>query len=57
MRLGTAGLFADKKRCGLCEEDRCVLCDREEAEDVLHILVLCDEFQWERQAIEGDRRH
>ena len=28
MRSGTAGLFADKKRCGLCEEDRCVLCDR-----------------------------
>jgi len=51
MRLGTAGLFADKKRCGLCEEDRCVLCDREEAEDVLHILVLCDEFQWERQKL------
>ena len=23
-------------RCGLCEEDRCVLCDREEVEDVLH---------------------
>ena len=49
MRSGTAGLFADKKRCGLCEEDRCVLCDREEVEDVLHFLVLCDEFEWERQ--------
>ena len=36
MRSGTAGLFADKKRCGLCEEDRCVPCDREEVEDVLH---------------------
>ena len=45
MRLGTPGLFADKKRCGLCEEDRCVPCDREEAEEVLHILVLCDEFK------------
>ena len=28
MRSGTAGLFADKKRCGLCEDDRCVMCDR-----------------------------
>ena len=51
MRSGTAGLFADKKRCGLCEEDRCVLCDREEVEDVLHFLVLCDEFEWERQRL------
>ena len=40
MRSGTAGLFADKKRCGLCEVDRCVLCDREEVEDVLHFLVM-----------------
>ena len=24
MRSGTTGLFADKKRCGLCGDDRCV---------------------------------
>ena len=51
MRSGTAGLFADKKRCGLCGEDRCVLCDRDEVEDVLCFLVLCDEFEWERQKL------
>ena len=33
---GTAGLFADKKRCGLCGDDICVMCDREEVENVLH---------------------
>ena len=51
MRTGSAGLFADKKRCRLCEEDKCVLCDSEEVEDVLHFLVLCEEFQWERQEL------
>ena len=53
----SAGLFADKKRCMLCEEDKCVLCDSEEVEDVLHILVLCEEFQWERQELLSGRRH
>ena len=28
-----------------------MLCDREEVEDVLHFLVLCDEFEWERQKL------
>ena len=51
MRSGKTGLFADKKRCGLCGEDRCVLCGREEVEDVLHFLVLCDEFEWGRQKL------
>ena len=44
VRSGTAGFFADNKRCGLCVEDRCVLCDRDEVEDVLHFLALSDEF-------------
>ena len=40
MKSGTADLFADKKRCGFCEENRCVLYNREEVEDVLHFLVV-----------------
>ena len=31
--------------------DRCVMCDREEVENVLHFLVLCEEFEWERQEL------
>ena len=34
MRTGSAGLFEDKKRCRMCTEDRCVLCDSGEVEDV-----------------------
>ena len=51
MKSGTAGLFADKKRCGLCGDDRCVMCYREGVENVLHSLVLCEEFEWERQEL------
>jgi len=59
MRTGAAGLFADKKRCRFCEKDKCVLCDSGEVEDVVHILVLCEEFQWPGEAgiIKKDRRH
>ena len=35
MRTNTAGLMADKKRCGLCEEGRCLLCDGTAEENVL----------------------
>ena len=27
------------------------MCDREEVENVLHFLVLCEEFEWERQEL------
>jgi len=55
----SAGLFADKKRCRFCEKDKCVLCDSGEVEDVVHFLVLCEEFQWPGEAgiIKKDRRH
>ena len=36
----------------LCEEDKRVLCDIDVVEDVLHFLVLWEEFQWERQVTE-----
>ena len=38
-------------------ENVCYVIGREE--EVLHFLVLCDEFEWERQKlyIEEDRRH
>ena len=28
LRTGTAGLLVDKKRCGMCKDSRCVMCDR-----------------------------
>ena len=51
LRTGSAGLFEDKKRCRMCTEDRCVLCDSGEVEDVKHFLVRCEEFRWERQRL------
>ncbi len=51
MRTGSAGLFQDKKRCKMIEDDRCILCDRDETEDVEHFMVKCDEFRWERQKL------
>ena len=51
LRTGSAGLFEDKKRCRMCTDDRCVLCDSGEVEDVKHFLVRCEEFSWERQRL------
>ena len=48
LRTGSAGLLEDKKRCGMCTDDRCVLRDSGEVEDVKHFLVRCEEFSWER---------
>jgi len=48
LRTGSAGLLEDKKRCKMCTDDRCVLCDSGEVEDVKHFLVRCEEFSWER---------
>ena len=39
LRTGSAGLFEDKKRCRMCTDDRCVLCDSGEVEDFKHFLV------------------
>ena len=39
LRSGSAGLFEDKKRCGMVEEDRCVLCNGGKVEDVKHFVV------------------
>ena len=38
LRTGSAGLFEDKKRCRMCTEDRCVLCDSGEVEDMHQTL-------------------
>ena len=34
LKSGSAGLFEDKKRCRMVEEDRCVLCNEGKVEDV-----------------------
>ena len=44
LRSGSAGLFEDKKRCGMVEEDRCVLCNGGNVEDVKHFVLECEEF-------------
>ena len=41
----------DKKRCGMCEDMRCVLCDGGQVEDLGHFLVECEEFQMGRRAM------
>ena len=51
LQTGSAGLFEDKQRCGMAEEERCVLCGSGEIEDVEHFLARCDEFQWERERL------
>ncbi len=48
LRTVSAGLLTDKKRCRLCEDGRCVLCDREEEEDVCHFVLKCEEFAMDR---------
>lgn len=46
-RLGTklAGFLEEKKRCRIAKEERCVLCDQEEVEDVVHFLLGCEELE------------
>ena len=44
-----AGLFEDKNQCRMCDDERCVLCNSGEVEDVEHFLVRCEELRWERQ--------
>ena len=48
LRSGSAGLFEDKKRCGMVEEDRCVLCNGLKVEDVKHFVLECEEFDQDR---------
>ena len=49
LKTGSAGLFEDKKRCRMCEDERCVLCNSSEVEDVEHFLARCEEFRWKKQ--------
>ena len=46
-RTGSTGLFEDKNWCRMCDDERCVLCNSGEVEDVEHFLVRCEEFRWE----------
>ena len=48
-RTGSTGLFEDKNWCRMCDDERCVLCNSGEVENVEHFLVRCEEFRWERQ--------
>ena len=51
LQTGSAGLFEDKKRCRMTEDERCILCGSGEVEDVEHFLVRCNEFQGEREEL------
>ena len=33
----------------MCKDDRCVLCNSGEIEDMEYFLVRCEKFRWERQ--------
>ena len=51
LRSGSVGLFEDKQRCGMMEEDRCVWCGQGEVEDVRHFVLECDEFERDRNEL------
>lgn len=42
VRSGATGLWVDKKRCGLCQDVRCMLCDNEQGEFEAGRRVLLD---------------
>ena len=44
LRSGSGGLFEDKKRCRMVEEERCVLCNGGKVEDVKHFVLECEEI-------------
>jgi len=46
-----AGKACRLAACLLTRRDVGRICDRDKVEDVLHFLVLCDEFEWERQKL------
>ena len=48
IEIRVCGPVEDKKRCGMVEEDRCVLCGLGEVEDVRHFVLECKEFEWDR---------
>ena len=45
---GSAGLFEDKTRCKMMQEDRCVLCNGGNVENVKHFVLECEEFDQDR---------
>ncbi len=51
LRIGSAGLMVDKKRCRMSVDGRCVPCNSGEAEDVGHISKRCEEFASERKRL------
>ena len=54
MQSSSAGLFADKNRCGMLEEDRFVLCDEgPEVEDIRLFILEFEECEWSRWELLG----
>ena len=51
LRIDSAGLLEDKKRCRMVSDKRCVICDSGVWEDVAHFLVGCGEFDRDRQVL------
>ena len=45
LRSGSAGLFEDKTRCQMMQEDRCVLCN---GGNVKYFVLECEEFDQDR---------
>ena len=48
LRSGSMGLFVDKTRCEMMQEDRCVLCNGGNVENVKHFVLDCEEFDQDR---------
>ena len=47
LRIDSAGLLEDKKRCRMISDKRCIMCDSRVGEGVAHFLVGCGEFERE----------
>jgi len=52
----SAGLFGDKKICDMVKEDRCVLCNGGEVQDIKHFIIECEEFEQYRCELLGRTR-
>ena len=45
LRIDSAGLLEDKKRCNMIIDERCVMYESGAGEDVGHLLVMCGKFE------------
>ena len=45
LRIDSAGLLEENRRCKIIIDERCVICESDAEEDVEHLLVTCGKFE------------